>query len=72
MNVKERSTVKSYCVVTLFPMLAKYRLVNHFKKCGLFLITNMVSGLSFLIYKVFDKVLHAGLIHKVKFFRNSA
>ena len=51
-NVGERSTATSYCPVSLlsvvsevFEKLVSKRLVDHLLKCGLFLISSMVTGL---------------------------
>ena len=52
-NVGERSTAKNYCPVSLLSVVSKVfkKLVNnrtvvHLEKCGLFLISSMVLGLS--------------------------
>ena len=50
-NVGERSTVKNYRTVSLLSVVSKMfellnnRLVDHLEKCGLFLISSMVSSL---------------------------
>ena len=50
-NVGERSTAKSYRTVSLLSVVSKMfellnnRLVDHLEKCGLFLISSMVSSL---------------------------
>ena len=51
-NVGKRSTAKNYCPVSLLSMVSKVfekrvnnRIVYHLKKCGFFLISNMVLGL---------------------------
>ena len=50
-NVGERSTAKNYRTVSLLSVVSKMfellnnRLVDHLEKCGLFLISSMVSSL---------------------------
>ena len=51
-NVRERSTAKNYCPVSLLSVVSKVfenlvnnRIVDHLGKCGFFLISSMVSGL---------------------------
>ena len=51
-NVGEKSIIKKYCLVSLLSVVSKVfeklvnnRIVDHLKKCGLFLISSMVLGL---------------------------
>ena len=51
-NDGERSTAKNYRLVSLLSMVSKVfeklvnnRIVDHLKKCGVFLISSMVLGL---------------------------
>ena len=50
-NTGERSTAKNYRTVSLLSVVSKMfellnnRLVDHLEKCGLFLISSMVSSL---------------------------
>ena len=51
-NVRERSTAKNYCPVSLLSVISKVfeklvnnRIVDHLDKCCLFLISSMVLGL---------------------------
>ena len=50
-NAGERSTAKNYRTVSLLSVVSKMfellnnRLVDHLEKCGLFLISSMVSSL---------------------------
>ena len=100
-NVGERSTAKSYCLVSLLSVISKVfeklvnnRIVNHLEKCGLFsdfqygfrssrstadLLTvvsvriarafnrsGATRAVALDISKAFDRVWHAGLLHKLK------
>ena len=62
-NVGERSTAKNYHPVSLLSVVSKVfeklvnnRIVDHLEKCGPFLS------------KVFDRVWHASLLHKLKYY----
>ena len=70
-NVGERSTAKNYRPVSLLSVVSKVfeklvnnRIVDHLEKCGLFLISSMVSGLlnQLLIFSQFYLIELLGLL----------